>query len=370
MTRRAWTLLGASAVLLSAGVWLRWPELTGLGAAALVLVTLARLVWSVGGPVSLLSSYHHLTARRGAPLSLELSVSGLSGPLRWRGVRLVEGPVDFPRGTHPLPRASRGRLSVPVDTSCRGLHAVGPFSVVLGDPWGLIRRVLAETDEIALLVRPQTADLSRALGPDRRAACGGASSRQPGHEHFWALRDYVFGDEPRKVHWRSSARVGRLVVRQEVGATAPGTLVVLDTDASAYGSEVSFGSAWLPDRFERAVELVAALVEQEAERRVPVWMITTARSGEVVAAPGGRLDLILDALALVRVSPPVDNAPAQALWAARRLPAGRIAVVTGSHSSSLTAALQGRGHLLVPDVWQVPVDPALPVRRRVAARAA
>ena len=53
-----------------------------------------------------------------------------------------------------------------------------------------------------------------------RAGDSDCASRRSGDQHFHALRDYVLGDEPRSVHWRSSARAGKLVVRQQVSAAS------------------------------------------------------------------------------------------------------------------------------------------------------
>jgi uncharacterized protein (DUF58 family) len=46
---------------------------------------------------------------------------------------------------------------------------------------------------------------------------------------FDTLREYVIGDELRHVHWRTSARVGELMVREHVD-TSPARIVVLLDD--------------------------------------------------------------------------------------------------------------------------------------------
>jgi uncharacterized protein (DUF58 family) len=67
---------------------------------------------------------------------------------------------------------------------------------------------------------------------------------------FSSLREYVPGDDPRQIHWRSTARTGVLTVREHVDTTEPTTTVVLDTHPTALGA----------DAFEHAVEFAASVV--------------------------------------------------------------------------------------------------------------
>lgn len=72
-------------------------------------------------------------------------------------------------------------------------------------------------------VRPIDADARRQL------AAGGASIHRRGRgTELYNLRDYHPGDEPRMVHWRSSAKTGGLVVRELEADTAADVRIVLD----------------------------------------------------------------------------------------------------------------------------------------------
>ena len=110
-----------------------------------------------------------------------------------------------------------------------------------------------------MTVLPRTVQVRRSALPALQQADSEFASRRRGDEHFFALRDYVLGDEPRTVHWRSSAKAGKLVVKQQVSGAPNHTVIVLDTDASAYSSDDKFGSSWVAERFEAAVEVAASL---------------------------------------------------------------------------------------------------------------
>src|SRR4029453_5662742 len=138
---------------------------------------------------------------------------------------------------------------------------------------------------------------------------GGGGSRRSGDQHFFALRDYVLGDEPRTVHWRSSAKAGKLVVKQQVSGAPNHTVIVLDTDASAYSSDEQFGSSWIAERFEAAVEVAASFAVAHADRAEQLYVVTTSRGASVTTAAAGATDAFLDSLAAARGVPPVDTAP-------------------------------------------------------------
>lgn len=338
MTARARAVLVGACVLLLVGLLLRWPELTGLGAAAFLLVVCVQVAY-IGRPrVGLCVSGARLVCRRGEPLALQVSVSGVRRSMHWRGVRLVEGELQAPVATFALPPGERTTVILPVDSSRRGLQRVGPLTVVLGDPWGLVQRVLAREEGAWATVRPRS---SRPVAePSRlsRGAAGPRSQREPGQDQFWTLRDYVLGDEPRSIHWRSSARVGRLVVRQDMTPRAPGVLVVLDVDATAYGSGVALGGSWEPERFEQALELAAGVLESEAGRGSPVWLTTTHRQSTPLRAHGRLLDPLLDALALADVAAPVSTSPETAISGRTAGGVGRLLVVSGAPSARVVSA--------------------------------
>lgn len=147
----------------------------------------------------------------------------------------------------------------------RGNFEVGPLVVEYGDPFGMIRAVLATTGTHPLVVVPDVADLP-AGGPAFAEGEGQtqlAQHRAHGSHDDLTTREYRSGDAMRRVHWRASARHGELMVRHEEQRSHPDVRLVLDTHRSGYPDA-------LPDAdpaheqassesFEWAVRMLASL---------------------------------------------------------------------------------------------------------------
>ncbi len=105
-----------------------------------------------------------------------------------------------------------------VETVCaaRGEFQLGPLTIISGDPFGLFRvpRRLGATDR--LLVYPMTVELDRVILPVGFLS-GGDAQRQLTHQittNASSIRDYVPGDSINRIHWRSTARTGDIMVKE------------------------------------------------------------------------------------------------------------------------------------------------------------
>ena len=85
---------------------------------------------------------------------------------------------------------------------------------------------------------------------------------------FDSLREYVVGDELRRVHWRSSAKVGELMVREQLDTSEPSIVVLLDDRAGAHPA-VADGTA---ETFEAACEAAASVVAAAVREDLPVGL--------------------------------------------------------------------------------------------------
>lgn len=105
-----------------------------------------------------------------------------------------------------------------VETVCavRGEFQLGPMTVVSGDPFGLFHspRRIGETER--LIVYPMTLEINRVILPVGFLS-GGDAQRQLTHQittNASSIRDYVSGDSMNRIHWRSTARTGNIMVKE------------------------------------------------------------------------------------------------------------------------------------------------------------
>ena len=158
------------------------------------------------------------------------------------GVLLMEDALPYVLGGRPRfvldrvePQGVR-EVSYPVRADVRGRYRVGPLSVRLTDPFGLCELSRSFTSADDLLVTPVVSPLpSVRLGGDW--AGGGESSARAiavSGSDDTATREYRHGDDLRKVHWRSTARVGELMVRREEQPFSSRATLLLDGRVTAH----------------------------------------------------------------------------------------------------------------------------------------
>lgn len=146
-------------------------------------------------------------------------------------------------------------VSYPVHSEVRGQFPVGPLSVRLTDPFGLCQLTRSFATTSNLIVTPVVTPLPGVrLGGDW-AGGGGATSRSvaASGSNDAAIRDYRQGDDRRKIHWRSTARVGELMVRREEEAFQSRACLVLDSREQAHRGDGPGSS------FEWAVSAAASI---------------------------------------------------------------------------------------------------------------
>jgi uncharacterized protein (DUF58 family) len=177
------------------------------------------------------------------------------------GVLLMEDALPYTLGGRPRfvldrvePRGVRD-VTYPVRADTRGRYTVGPLAVRLTDPFGLceLTRSFASTDD--LIVTPVISPLPAVrLGGDW--AGGGDSSARSiaatGSDDA-ATREYRHGDDLRKVHWRSTARVGELMVRREEQPFQSRATLLLD------GRRIGHRGDGPGSSYEYAVSAVASI---------------------------------------------------------------------------------------------------------------
>lgn len=290
-----WGTLAGGAVLTGVGYAFGYGELAALGATCLLSVAVA-VLWAL--PAPRLGAERRIApgrVSRGDPAEGVVVLTNTGGRTR-RGLRAVDrcGDRDIPVDVPPLRPGATHELRYALPTARRGRVPVGPLRLERTDPLGLARRMRPYGAEDTLLVRPRICPLP--VLPSGRAhhVEGPASdAADDGSLTFHALREYVLGDDLRRVHWRSTARTGTLMVRQMVDVSLPHTTLVLDGRRRAHVSE---------DDFELAVDCAASVAYAAARSHFPVHLVGEAGPLLDTDGSGDDGEALLDALAVVRRS--------------------------------------------------------------------
>ncbi|MFU8849382.1 DUF58 domain-containing protein [Micromonospora sp. SL1-18] len=277
ITARGVGLLVAALVLLGVGFGYAYPELTVLGVAAAVAVgyALVNAAWRPRLTVERVADPDRVA--RGEPAAMTLTVRN-TGRLRAANL-LAEDRCGAAVVPVPLLRLRPGRdteVRYDVPTHRRGVVPVGPLRVIRRDPLGLVALARSYGGTVPVWVHPRIHPLTAVPTGAGRSLDGRTDSVPHGSITFDSLREYVVGDELRRVHWRTSARVGELMVRENVDTSLPRIVVVLDNRASAHPQRV----AGIAESFESGCEAAASVVAAAVREDLPVALLLVAPADE------------------------------------------------------------------------------------------
>lgn len=335
MSGRAKGLLITSPLLAATGYLLGYPALVVVAVMPVLLVITAFIMVGRRPGGNLRRSVEPTQLTRGEPARANItsinkrvtptgSVEAIDS-VGGQPVQLVIPPVP------PRREVTVNYRFVPLR---RGELQLGPVTLERRDPWGLFVRRASVSARMTVLVHPRVLPVEISLAGTRIGQEGGSADRDVlGSNQFHTLREYVVGDELRHVHWRSSARTGKLMVKQLVDNPLPRALVLLDNDSRSYAS---------PKDYEQAVDAAASIGSAVVEAGLPVALRTTGEDASVEILRVEDLTRLLDALALtdarVLAAPPQ---PLRQLLLSTR--ATQFFLVTGSRTGLIPAAISALG---------------------------
>jgi uncharacterized protein (DUF58 family) len=314
-----WTVLIGGGGMLAAGFGFGFAAFTGLGLAAATALGSAAAIHLVRPQITV---RRRLSANRvtvGEPVRARLTLTNHSRfpAAGFDAVELIDGEPLRVR-VRPFARGGRRSMDVTIPTPRRGLIRLGPVVVERRDPLGLIRHVRPLSDQTWLWVRPRVhpvRPLPLGLVPDFEGRLTEEAPR--GSTAFASLREYEAGDDPRLIHWRSTARVGTLVVREHVDTTDPATAIVVDTRTAVLDA----------DTFEAAIEMAASVAVASLLVGHEVTLSAPGEDRRAVATAGGHE--VLDRLAALGQ---IDDAEPGTLVrvAEQAKEGGSLVVITGA----------------------------------------
>jgi uncharacterized protein (DUF58 family) len=318
------TLFGLAALIaglssLAMGLTLDWLSFDLIGLGLLATVVLGFGV--VARPSRLVISREIQPPRvpKGSPAIAFLTFANRGR--RTVPVSVATQPFGGQRVRTVIPKlrgGERGTRAYRLPTIRRGIFDVAPIEVTRRDSFEFFRLSRKHGHVERIWVYPRVIPLRRLPTGQLRHLEGPSSDTSPqGNITFHRLRDYVPGDDLRLVHWRSSARAARLLVKHNVDTSQPYTVLLFDQRPSLYTEET----------FEQAVDVAASVLVSSGANKAPVELRLT--DGTVLGGPRMRdATPLLDYLTGVQADP-AGSLQAQ-LLTLRRLRGGTsLVVVTG-----------------------------------------
>jgi uncharacterized protein (DUF58 family) len=311
-------LLGGIAALVT-GLTLDWLsfDLIGLGLLAVVVLGFA----TVARPSRLVIDREIQPPRvpKGSPAIAFLTFANRGR--RTVPVAVATQPFGSQRVRTVIPKlrgGERGTRAYRLPTTQRGIFDVEPVELTSRDSFELFRMSRKHGRAERIWVYPRVLPFRPLPTGQTRHLEGPSSDTSPqGNITFHRLREYVAGDDLRLVHWRSSARAGKLLVKHNVDTSQPYSVVLFDQRPSLYTEE----------SFEQAVDIAASVLVASAVNKAPVELRLT--DGTVIGGPRVR-DVTALVDHLTGVHPDAEGSLQPHLLTLRRTRGGTsLVVVTG-----------------------------------------
>ena len=296
ITARGWTLLIGSVVLWVAGRLLGAVDLFVLGTGGAALVGLAVLLARLPGPrLDVERELHPPRVYAGTESRVELIVRNAG--TRRTAVFGLRDPFDGGRRqarflVSPLGAAESARAAYRLPTERRGIFTLGPLEASVTDPFGLASRTVQVAPASELTVYPHIdtiAPLPHTRGDDPLSGADHPTGVALSGEDFYALRAYEVGDDLRRVHWPSTARLDELMIRQNEMPWQARVTVLLDVRHRAHSGE----------SFEMAVSAAASIVAACWQRGSLVRLVTTDGVDSGYGSRNAHVEAIMETLASV-----------------------------------------------------------------------
>jgi uncharacterized protein (DUF58 family) len=186
-----------------------------------------------------------------------------------------------------IPPRNDHKVSYSVVARQRGRFTIGPLAVYHSDPFGLAKTKAQAGPEAELVVYPAVEDVDARSLVSQGAGSGDAAAKRlhRAAAEFYTMREYITGDDLRRIHWPSVARTGTLMIRQDESTRRSSAILLLDTRSGALGPQGSPG-------FETAVSVAATLGRALARSGFSLRMTTVDATPRPVTE-----DVLLDMLA-------------------------------------------------------------------------
>jgi uncharacterized protein (DUF58 family) len=183
----------------------------------------------------------------------------------------------------------------------RGRFTLGPVTATSGDPFGLFRRQIILADAQEILVLPRVYDLTNFILFTGGLPGRGKSSRRAlqATTNATSIREYASGDALSRIHWRSSARYNRLMVKEFDLDPAVDAWIFLDLHEDVQAGEGEYSTE------EYGVMIAASVATYLLRQNLSVGLLVNGERREFLNLDRGdrQIERILELLAVVTAGP-------------------------------------------------------------------
>lgn len=286
LTSRGRAFIAGGLTAAASGVLLGERDLVRIGILVLLIPVITAAVAARGGhQLSLVRRIGSSAIEVGQTTAVLLDLGNVG---RRTGLLLLEEQVPWALGHRPRfligqlnPRRTR-HVQYSIKAEVRGRYELGPLLVRVADPLGMLALYRAFPRTTSVVVVPAVEELP-SIGPIGAWTGSGDNRPQPftvGSATDSTVREYRLGDDLRRVHWRSTARTGELMVRREEQPWQSHCTLLIDNRASAHR-----GSG--PDSsLERAVTVAASVAVHLSRLGYQIHLVTA--DGHEFGRPGDR----------------------------------------------------------------------------------
>lgn len=331
-TTRGWALLGAGLALVALW-WLLGEEELLLAGAFFIVGTGAAVAYvRLHAPnLRLARRLGNTTVHNGDTVQVTLTVRN-TGTSTVRNLALADEVESLGVASFELAGIERGATATAtyrVMCRPRGVYRVGPSRATAYDPLGLAELAAPDGTVDHLVVYPSIETLEgfpAARGQDPTMNASRPEHARRGGEDFYTLREYQQGDDLRRVHWPSSAKTDRLMIRQLENPWQSRALVMLDVRSQVYESD---------DAFETAVSSAASVITHLVRSGfdADLW------AGDPDAIDASRYGAAMERLAMVEPDVAIDL-DSVATRIRHRGGGGALVIVTGTADRPLISVQQ------------------------------
>ena len=236
--------------------------------------------------------------------------------------------------------------SYAIRPALRGVYQLGPLAAEWSDPFGLARHQQVLTEPTEIIVHPSTeAIFDRPLtrmweDPPFRPP---VSKPWPQGFEFYGMRDYIPGDDPRRIVWTAAARTGKYLVRESAQGITDRITLVLDNNRKLHSP------GYPSETFELAIRATASLGAYNIKQGFSVRFVTND-SGQAPELRGSRARIaLLDELAKLELTDEPVSSAIERVITERRASTHMCLVSTGfdAKTASRVGMLTDKGMSLV-----------------------